>query len=295
MSRETLERIAFIVPDDALEMFESALGAHCRAVSFYQNEAEQTWLLEAVREHGANEAGLQGALALAEMITGFTPDIERGPIEAGGWLAKTRQAFPEQVIGKSFAVRGTHVTTPRNPHRFTMVIDAGLAFGSGEHFSTRLCLIALEDIARHHRPRRIADIGAGSGVLGFAAAHSFHRPILATDIDARAVRVARENAKLNRLHPHFRAVAANGWNSLTLARAAPFDLVFANILARPLCAMAKSLARNLAPGGIAILAGLLNSQANQVIAAHRRAGLILERKLTEDAWAALILRRPAAG
>jgi ribosomal protein L11 methyltransferase len=170
-----------------------------------------------------------------------------------------------------------------------------MAFGSGEHNSTRGCLVALEQICRRHRPQKILDLGTGSGVLAIAAAKIFHRKILATDIDARAARVANANARLNGVGEEIHAIKADGWVDKTIRRLAPYDLVFANILARPLCAMAHALATALAPDGIAILAGLLTTQSNWVLSAHRSAGLVLERKIIDGAWTILILRKGAGG
>jgi ribosomal protein L11 methyltransferase len=128
-------------------------------------------------------------------------------------------------------------------------------------------------------------------VLAIAAAKLLHRPVLATDIDPRAARVAATNARLNQAGALIRAIKADGWMDKRIKRAAPFDLVFANILARPLCAMAFDLARNMKPGGIAILAGLLTVQANWVLSAHRRAGLVLTDRIIDGAWTILILHK----
>jgi ribosomal protein L11 methyltransferase len=293
MPPELLDCISLIVPPDALDHFEAALGAVCRAVSFFHDEDNDLWDIQGVKERGAFEPELASALAVAEMLTGHTPAITRGAVPAGGWLERTKAAFPEQKIGRRFVVRGTHISAPPIPGRLTLTLDAGLAFGTGEHNSTRACLLALERIA-HHRPAKILDLGTGSGILAIAAAKLLHRKVLATDIDPRAARVATANAKLNGVANLITALRADGWADQKLQRNAPYDLVFANILARPLCAMAGSLARNLKPGGIAILAGLLNVQANWVLSAHRRAGLVLDSRITDGAWTALLLRRPGS-
>ncbi len=219
--------------------------------------------------------------------------LGREATEAEGWLARTYQGFPEQLVGRRFALRGTHLDGATAPGRITLVLDAGLAFGSGEHGSTRGCVRALEGVA-HRRPRRILDLGTGSGILAMAAARLLHRGVLATDIEPWSVRVAAENARANGVGRLVRPRLANGWRHRRVAAEGPYDLVFANILARPLCLMAGSLARGLAPGGTAILAGLLATQACMVLAAHRRHGLRLERVLREGEWATLVLRRAGA-
>jgi ribosomal protein L11 methyltransferase len=291
MMAEALDCIALTVPADALDHFEAALGSVCRAVSFFHNEALDVWDIQGVKERGAYEPELASALMVAEMLTGVSPEITRSLVPIGGWLARTKAAFPEQKIGQRFVVRGTHIDAPAIPGRVTLTLDAGLAFGTGEHNSTRGCLVALERVAKFHHPRRILDLGTGSGILAIAAAQLMHRRVLASDIDARAARVTHENARLNGVAPMIRAIRADGWMDKRIHRGAPYDLVFANILARPLCAMAHQLGARLAPGGVAILAGLLNTQVNWVLSAHRRAGLRLEHRLVDGAWSILTLRK----
>ena len=285
---EVLDCISLIVPATALEHFESALGSVCRAVSFFHDEAKNLWDIQGVKERGVFEDELVSALAVAEMLTGHTPIVTRALVPAGGWLARTKTAFPEQLIGKRFAIRGTHILGPPVAGRITITLDAGLAFGTGEHNSTRGCLLALERVAR--RPRRILDLGTGSGILAIAAARRWNVNVLATDIDARAARVAGANARLNGVGGKIRTIKADGGMDKTIRRRAPYDLVFANILARPLCAMAHELAAKMKPGGTVILAGLLGVQTNWVLSAHRRVGLILQTRINDGGWTTLVLR-----
>ena len=282
-----LETVSVTIPEDALEAYEAALGEACGTIGFFLDEATRMWTVEGVKDQGAFEDELAAGLAIASMISGIDPVVTRAPTHADGWLARTRSAFPEQLVGKRFAIRGTHLTEPAQHRRIPILLDAGVAFGSGEHGSTRGCLRALELVA-YRKPRRILDLGTGSGILAMAAAKLLHRPVLATDIDPWSVRTARDNARLNRLHPTMKFLRADGWTSPVLKTHAPYDLIFANILARPLTLMAKHLSANLAPGGTAILAGLLRSQINWVAGAHR---LRLERVLTEGQWACLVLRK----
>jgi ribosomal protein L11 methyltransferase len=281
------------VPDFAVPAYEAALESVCGTVGFFQDPATDTWRIEGVKDAGEGEAALDAALALAAAATGHAASLQRHETHADGWLARTQSAFPEQLVGRRFAIRGTHLQDQPTPGRLVLTLDAGIAFGSGEHGSTRGCLRALERIA-YRRPRRILDLGAGSAILAMAAARLLHRPVLATDIEPWSVRVAAENAKLNRLQTAVHSRLANGWHHRAVPAGAPYDLVFANILARPLCAMAQDLAAHLAPGGTAILAGLLDSQRRMVLAAHRRQGLVLEATILERPWATLILRRPGS-
>jgi ribosomal protein L11 methyltransferase len=292
MTPELLDCITIRVPPDALEPFEAALSSICRAVSFYHDEDVDEWDIQGVKERGEHEEELEAALLVARLVSGLEPAIRRTQVPVAGWLARTQTAFPAQLIGERFVVRGTHITAPPLPGRITLTLDAGLAFGTGEHNSTRGCLVALERLAKYHHPRRILDLGTGSGILAIAAAKLMGRGVLASDIDCRAARVANANARLNGVAGLVHAIRADGWMDQRIIRHGPYDLVFANILARPLCAMAHELAAHLALGGRAILAGLLNTQANWVLSAHRRAGLVLEHRLVDGAWSILTLRKP---
>jgi ribosomal protein L11 methyltransferase len=290
-----LECLSLTVPEAALEAYEAALGCACETVGFFRDHATGTWRLEGVRTVGAKESELAGALALAAMVSGVTVEVTRTPTFADGWLERTRAAFPQQLIGRRFAIRGTHLTGAPPCGRTTLILDAGVAFGSGEHNSTRGCLLALEQLApqlRHRRTSRILDLGTGSGILAMAAAKTLHRSVLATDIEPWSVRVTRQNAELNRVGRLVQPMLADGWHSAIVRRSGPYDLVFGNILARPLRLMARDLARHLAPGGVAILAGLLRVQARDVLAAHRRNGLVLDRMIHLEPWTTLVIRKP---
>jgi ribosomal protein L11 methyltransferase len=290
-----LETLSLTVTDDALEAYEAALAEVCETVGFFRDHATGTWRLEGVRVAGAKENELTAALAIAAAVTGVVAIAERTPIDADGWVQRTRAAFPEQLVGRSFAIRGTHLTGAAPAGRTVLILDAGVAFGSGEHNSTRGCLLALEHVLARRgsaQSRRILDLGTGSGILAIAAAKTLRRAVLASDIEPWAVRVARDNARLNRVQRLVRPILADGWRAAEVRKHGPYDLVFGNILARPLRAMAADLARNLALGGTAILAGLLRSQAVDVLAAHRRSGLILDRMIHLEPWTTLILVKP---
>ena len=285
-----LETVFVTVPEDALEAYEAALNSACDTVGFFRDIVTGDWRVEGVKPVNTNEAELSAALMLAEFVTGLSIPLERVTTEAEGWLARTYASFPEQPVGKRFAIRGTHLTGKPTSGRVMLTLDAGLAFGSGEHGSTRGCMVALETVARR-KPRRILDLGTGSGILAIAAAKLLRRKVLGSDIEPWSIKVARRNAIQNGVGRLVRAKRADGWHHPTIRGGAPYDLVFGNILARPLCGMAKDLSVHLAPGGTAILAGLLGTQARMVLAAHRRRGLVLERMLPQGPWTTLVVRK----
>ena len=173
-----LETVSVTVPEAATAAYEAALTTVCASVGFFRNDATGGWRVEGVKAVAVGDAALAVALALAEAATGIAATLERRRTPAGGWLARTRASFPEQRIGRGFAVRGTHLRGPASAARITLTLDAGLAFGSGEHGSTRGCLRALESVA-WRRPRRILDLGTGSGILAMAAARLLRRPVRA--------------------------------------------------------------------------------------------------------------------
>ena len=283
-----LETVFVVVPGEAVDAYEAALTGVCSAVGlFLADESIGTWRVEGIKPMGES-AQLQAGLAMAELVSGVAAELCRVDTDSEGWLARVYEGFPEQLIGRRFAVRGTHVADRPRPGRHTLWLDAGLAFGSGEHGSTRGCLRALESVA-YRRPRRLLDMGCGSGILAMGAVSLLKRPVLAVDIDPWSVRVTRQNAALNRMGGRLSARLGNGWQAPAV-QGRIYDLVFANILARPLCLMAKYLARHLAPGGTVILAGLLHTQVRMVLAAHRRAGLRLEARFSEGTWTTLVLR-----
>jgi ribosomal protein L11 methyltransferase len=285
-----LERVWLDVPEHALQCYEAALRSACETVGFFRDEVSGNWQLEGVRTTHPDTTPLAVALALAEALTGFAAELHRERLNPEGWLERSYAAFPQQLVGRRFAIRGSHIVAPPIPCRITLLLDAGMAFGSGEHGSTRGCLIALERISRR-KPRRILDLGTGSGILAIAAARLLHRCVLATDIDAWSVRLARSNARRNHIGPLIHPHRADGWQNPLLTRNALYDLILANILARPLALMAKTTTRRLAPGGTVILSGLLFTQSRSVLIAHRRHGLRLAFQIPQPPWTTLALTK----
>lgn len=278
------------VPGGMAEAFEIALPADCLAISAFELTPGGDWTLEGYALAAPDRGDVQARMALAAAAYHVPePRVEVTRIPPTDWLAETRQAFPPLRLGRFF-IHGTHVDRRARPAAtIPLLVDAATAFGTGEHPSTAGCLTALELLARRLSPRRALDMGCGSGILSLAMAKLWHCQVLAADIEPEAVRVARFNIHRNGVAGTVRAVHSDGYRKAAIAEAGPFDLIAANILARPLSAMAPDLGRHLAPGGVAVLSGLLRPQEPMVLAAHRNAGLKLVDRIRVGAWSTLIV------
>src|SRR5437763_12950948 len=217
-------------------------------------------------------------------------NISFDTVEAKDWVKATLEELVPVRAGR-FIVHGQHDRAKVPPNKLGIEIEAALAFGTGHHGTTRGCLLLLDHVLKACRPRRVLDLGTGTGVLAIAAARALHEKILASDIDPLSVRVARQNARLNMSGHLVRAIPATGFSAPQFASAGPFDLVLANILANPLRQLATPMARHLAPSALVILSGLLTHQATSVIAAYRPRGLVPVRHLRIEGWSSLLLRK----
>jgi ribosomal protein L11 methyltransferase len=229
--------------------------------------------------------GLFGAAARA---------FEIAPLPEADWVAKSLEGLRPVRAGR-FLVHGAHDRDKRRPNDIGIEIEAGEAFGTGHHGTTAGCLIAIERTIRNRPIRNALDVGTGSGVLAIAIARLAHVPVLASDIDPVATRVAKANVRLNGVQPEVRVVTAAGLGTRVFRANAPFDLIVANILAGPLVGLAPSIRRVLAPGGTVILSGLLPPQTNRVAAAYRAAGLRFARAEQREEWMTLTFTLPPAG
>ena len=219
-------------------------------------------------------------------------DIAITRVVPDDWARVAELRLPPVRAGR-FVVHGSHARDGLPPNLVPIEIDAGLAFGSGEHATTQACLVAIDRLARRRRFARVLDLGCGSGVLAIAAAKCWPARVLAVDNDPIAVRVAADNARLNGVSPAVRTFIADGYWHPTIRRSRPFDLILANILADPLIELAPALGAHLAPGGRVVLSGLLERQAEAIVAAHRRQGLRLLNQVQDGPWMALVLGMPA--
>jgi ribosomal protein L11 methyltransferase len=217
-------------------------------------------------------------------------DIRFDTVEAKDWVKATLEELVPVRAGR-FIVHGRHDRAKVPSNKLGIEIEAALAFGTGHHGTTRGCLQLLDHVLKARHPRRVLDLGTGSGVLAIAAAKALHGAVLASDIDPASVQVAHDNARLNQVGNLVRTIRATGFSAPQFMAHAPFDLVLANILANPLRQMATPMTRHLAPSALVILSGLLPSQAGGVIAAYRARGLVLLQHLRIEGWSSLLMRK----
>ncbi|MGR6468972.1 50S ribosomal protein L11 methyltransferase [Rhizobium sp. PAMB 3182] len=206
------------------------------------------------------------------------------------WIAKSLEGLKPVRAGR-FIVHGSHDRDKVLPGDLPIEIDAGQAFGTGHHGTTAGCLEMIDSVIRARRVNNALDLGTGSGVLAIAVRRLKRVPVLATDIDPVAVAVAKENCRLNGIRSGIDLVTAPGFHSRAFADHGPFDLIIANILARPLMKMAPQLTGYLAPGGSVILSGILASQRWKVLSAYNGAGLRHVRTIWRNGWVTIHLDR----
>jgi ribosomal protein L11 methyltransferase len=277
----TVPALTLAAAEDIANRFESDFRIEPLAVTINEtDETKSLWEMVAYFSDDAEAHEAQQLLQLSSGIISTLPDTD--------WVKHSLEGLAPVVAGRFF-LHGSHDRERRRHGGVPLEIDAGTAFGTGHHGTTAGCLLALDAILKRRRPKHILDLGCGTGVLAIAAAQATKRKTLATDIDPEAVRVTELNALFNGVGPLVDGVTAPGLKHMRIAGVAPYDLIFANILARPLINLAQGLKSILAPGGNLILSGLTHDQVRWVSAAYRNRGLVCSRTLLMGNWATLTL------
>jgi ribosomal protein L11 methyltransferase len=255
------------------------------AVSWHELERRQFRLEAYCDEQSAAQNGI-GALAI------LCPELDAkyAILEDSDWVRMSLDGLPPVKAG-SFRIVGNHDKSNCRTGRIQIVIDAGEAFGTGHHGTTLGCLLGLERLKRRNlRPKKVLDVGTGSAVLAIAAAKLGAR-VVATEIDPRAEAVARENMKLNKVDKNIRSYVANGIRKPDIRKKSGYDLVFANILMKPLIRLSWDLSGSLENGGLLILSGLLTTQEPAIRRAYSQKGLILIDRFRHDVWSTLTFQK----
>ena len=263
--------------------FDSEMEA--LAVSLFEDGPETMHVQALFETEAQAQATLNGLVMPADMECFITqlPDED--------WVSKSQAGLPPVKAGR-FWLYGTH-DAERIPSDvpFPIEINAGLAFGTGHHGTTKGCLVIFDGLLKEgFNPQNILDLGCGAGVLAIAAAKALSRDILATDIDQDAVDVTLQNAEVNGVAAHIKSYQADGFDSPHL-KGRQFDLIFANILAGPLMGLAPGISAALAPGGKVILSGILDEQADTVIETFTKKGLKVSPQPSLSGWTSLLAQK----
>lgn len=273
-SQAAFDRLGALFDDDesvALSIIEIDEEAGIQEVSAY---------FEDISQH--DEAGLMAAFGDLSPEREELPDID--------WMANVLAELKPVRAGR-FLVHGSHDRAKLLPNDLSIEIEAGQAFGTGHHGTTAGCLTMIGEIVRCRRPGNALDLGTGSAVLGIAIAKLARIPVLATDIDPVAVRVAKENVAANGVSGLVKTAVATGFGAPSFRPYSPFDLIVANILAGPLMALAPQMARHLAPSGDLVMSGILERQRRGVLAHYRTQGLFHRKTIRRGEWVTLHLTR----
>ncbi|HEY4123490.1 MAG TPA: 50S ribosomal protein L11 methyltransferase [Rhizomicrobium sp.] len=274
-----------VLKDDASDICAAfELGSSPQAVLIHQEPFEPNATVEALYIE-MPDGDLLSRLAGRDVHVGLLPDTD--------WIKLSQEGLPPVRAGRFF-VYGAHDAGVVPDGVIPIRIEAGMAFGTGHHETTALCLSVLSELSKKRRYANVLDLGCGTGLLAIGAAKLWRHRVMASDIDAVAVEVTRENADSNGEGPLVHAVTADGLTHPALAEHAPYDLVIANILAGPLTRLAPQIARGVAQGGTIVLSGLLRWQENLVLAFYRPHGLVFRGTRRDGPWSALILERPWA-
>lgn len=274
------------------DRFAAALDPFVNSVAVGAPDPQGRSFIEAVAMAEPDRGLIRASLALLAASLGIAePAVEIERLAPADWLMMSRQAFAPIRIGRFF-IRGSDAGDRVPGGCIGLAINSGMAFGTGRHESTQGCLLALLQLARSRRFARVLDLGCGCGTLGIAAARLWNCRVTASDIDGEAVEVAQGTVRRNGLAARIRTVWSDGPLRRWIARKAPFDLIAANIVPIPLLKLSRGLVRDLAPGGVIILGGMMVTEAAAVERRYRTLGLHLLARIDVASWRTLVFMRP---
>lgn len=283
------EIVIEVVDKAAVPHLEAILEGYVSGVASFEQADGTSWKVTGYAETAPDEAAIEAGAGRATVEAGIAPaHVHIALMPPTDWVAEVEKSLKPIHVGPYY-VYGSHITGPPPPGAVPLKIDAGLAFGTGSHETTSGCLLALEALYPETGPVNPLDVGTGSGILAIALAKRYGGAVLGSDIDPIAVRVAAENADINGVAGLVRFLDCPGLDAPEIAGGAPYDLIIANIVANPLIALAPDIAGALAPGGKVILSGLLSEQVDDVSAAYRTEGLVVQDTVPLNNWRTLVL------
>lgn len=290
MRLETDEATARLVADTIVETFDPTETA---AAAFEKHPSTDSWKTEewVAEVYFGPEPDEEMIRGLVRTVAGdaAAEGLVFGRVSEQDWVAASLEGLAPVRAGR-FLVHGSHDRKAPRANDIGLEIEAALAFGTGHHGTTLGCLKALHAISRRRRPNRILDIGTGTGVLAIAAARLWRKRVAAGDIDPVSTEAAAANARLNGASPWVKPVTARGTMHPALRQGGPYDLIFANILAKPLRLMAPQIADVAAHDAELVLSGLLARDVAGVLSAYAAQGFALVARGDLDGWATLVLR-----
>ena len=279
-------------PSNALlkDAFLESLDPFSVAISCFEDPLNSSqWIIEALVEQ---DTWIEHHQSLKKLLP---PSLKAESVPEKNWILETARAFPPFTIGH-FYIHGTHEGGLIPKNLIPIKIDAATAFGSGEHATTKGCLLLLQHIWKkeflsHHKFLSLLDMGTGSGILAIAMAKLFNCPVLALDNDPESIRVTCQNTQMNEVSKYIMATVSEGFQNSSIETFGPFDLIMANILCRPLLEMAKDMSQAVKPGRFIILSGLLETQAPEIIETYGHEGFVLLKTYGEKEWSSLLLQK----
>ncbi|MFV9875880.1 MAG: 50S ribosomal protein L11 methyltransferase [Rickettsiales endosymbiont of Dermacentor nuttalli] len=256
----------------------------------FDSKPNDLWILQLYFDTYPSKEIIYDRLAIIATNLKITiPKFSTSLVQDIDWVKHTQESFPPFRIGNFFVHSSSfNEKSPTNVHM--LKINAGRAFGTGEHETTSCCLLAISQLAKKYQFYNMLDMGCGSGILAIAQAKTWKQPVHAVDIDIQSVITSKHNIHINKIHKLVRTKQSNGYNSKYIVNNGPYDLIISNILAKPLVKFAPYLVNNLTKGGIVVLSGLLAKQEKMVLNAHRMQGLKLIYRIRKNAWTTLVLK-----
>lgn len=280
-------QLEFELPKSTPEAYQNVLSELFETMLIFESDDKSAWQIKLILTEEPCQETYDLIMATAKNFDLDQPKIETIKLPETDWLAENRKSFPAMTIG-GFFIHGSHLESSNDDSLIPIQVDASLAFGTGEHATTRGCLEMIASIEQPAVGASILDLGCGTAILAIAMAKLWQRDIWASDIDEDSVMMAWQNCIDNNVGSLVHTLHSNGFDHPVFEEQTPFSLIVANILAEPLCQLAPEMKKNIAGHGKIILSGLLVEQKDRVVKAYEQQGFKLEQEKIIGEWATLL-------